>query len=151
MGQLGKASLCFQKFDFCTGLLPTSARNLTDDERQSKRYPSSLHVQFDSLSGMSCTDHYNCAGRKPAPLRESTLDSTKEKGLGNTSLQSSGKRAGDSLRKTPSKTPKKITIRTPSKSVTRNGFEGTTPHKKTPGGSDRFIPNRSRTDFEVAS
>ena len=68
--------------------------------------------------------------------------------LGNLSLNngSSGgnnKRLSESLlRKTPSKTPKK--------SPGRENTSGTTPTRKTPGAADRFIPNRTATDFETS-
>lgn len=62
--------------------------------------------------------------------------------FGNLSLNNGGgnsKRLSESLRKTPSKTPKK----SPGRENNPN-----TPTRKTPGAADRFIPNRSATDFE---
>ena len=54
------------------------------------------------------------------------------------------KRLSESLRKTPSKSSR----RSPGRSPGREG--GTTPGRKTPGGGDRFIPNRSNTDMEAS-
>jgi len=58
------------------------------------------------------------------------------------------KRLSESLsRKTPSKTPK----RSPSRLGKSPGRGDGTPGRKTPGGAaDRFIPNRSATDYELS-
>ena len=76
----------------------------------------------------------------------------------NSSLNASGKlsfsggggglkRLSESLtRKTPSKTPR----RSPSRAGTPSRDGAGTPGRKTPGGGDRFIPNRSSTDYEVS-
>ena len=60
------------------------------------------------------------------------------------------KRLSESLtRRTPSKTPRRSPSRNGSKSPGRDGGV-ITPGRKTPGGGDRFIPNRFTTDFEAS-
>jgi len=71
-------------------------------------------------------------------------------GSGRLNLSSVGglKRLSESIsRKTPSKTPK----RSPSRANGTPSRDGAvTPGRKTPGGGDRFIPNRATTDFEAS-
>ena len=86
--------------------------------------------------------------RQRKALENSNSSLNASLGLGSAKLGGGGlKRLSETLtRKTPSKTPR----RSPSRGGTPSREGGGTPGRKTPGGGDRFIPNRSATDYEVS-
>jgi len=89
--------------------------------------------------------------RKALESSNSSLNASLGLASGKLSFSTGGggglKRLSESLtRKTPSKTPN----RSPSRAGTPSRDGALTPGRKTPGGGDRFIPNRSATDYEVS-
>jgi len=90
--------------------------------------------------------------KAPWPRQRKALESSNSSlnasaGLTFGSGSSGLKRLSESLTR---KTPSKAQRRSPSRSGTPSRDGQGTPGRKTPGGGDRFIPNRSATDYEAS-
>eukprot|EP00092_Neocalanus_flemingeri_P025689 GFUD01027851.1.p1 GENE.GFUD01027851.1~~GFUD01027851.1.p1 ORF type:complete len:531 (+),score=157.62 GFUD01027851.1:64-1656(+) len=114
----------------------------------------SLENEIRSTTRMDSSLNKGPWQRQRKALENSNSSLNASTGLGSAKLSFSAGGAGGGLkrlsesliRKTPSKTPK----RSPSRSGTPSRDGAGTPGRKTPGGGDRFIPNRSATDYEVS-